>query len=95
MLGWNILLTKRTVGGLFGYESEKVSVSRNEPSSKGVSAVASQSRRRRILKQQESGNGVKGCMVYGVEPGTSYERLKCVIGGGPEAERLMTHADQR
>jgi len=40
MFGWNIFETKRTVGGLFGYESEKVRVRRKEPSSKGVSAVS-------------------------------------------------------
>ena len=41
MLGWNIFDTKRTVGGLLGYESEKVRVRRNEPSSNGVSAGVS------------------------------------------------------
>lgn len=35
--GWNILETKRTVGGLFGYSSVNSIVSLNVPSSKGVS----------------------------------------------------------
>ena len=36
-LGWNILETNRTVGGLFGYSSVNSRVSLNVPSSKGVS----------------------------------------------------------
>lgn len=36
-LGWNILLTNRTVGGLFGYSSVNSIVSLKVPSSKGVS----------------------------------------------------------
>ena len=36
-LGWNILETNRTVGGLFGYSSVKAIVSLNVPSSNGVS----------------------------------------------------------
>lgn len=36
-LGWNILDTNRTVGGLLGYSSVNSMVSLNVPSSKGVS----------------------------------------------------------
>jgi len=36
-LGWNILETNRTIGGLFGYSSENRIVSLNVPSSNGVS----------------------------------------------------------
>ncbi len=36
-LGWNILETNRTVGGLLGYSSEKAIVSLKVPSSNGVS----------------------------------------------------------
>lgn len=36
-LGWNILDTNRTVGGLFGYSSVNSIVSLNVPSSNGVS----------------------------------------------------------
>ena len=36
-LGWNILLKNLTVGGLFGYDSSKVSKSLKVPSSNGVS----------------------------------------------------------
>ena len=36
-LGWNILDTKRTTGGLFGYSSLNCIVSLNVPSSNGVS----------------------------------------------------------
>lgn len=40
-LGWTILERNLTVGGLFGYDSSKVSTNRNVPSSKGVSAEES------------------------------------------------------
>ena len=36
-LGWNILDTKRTVGGLLGYSSVNCIVNLKVPSSKGVS----------------------------------------------------------
>lgn len=36
-LGWNILETNRTVGGLFGYSSVNSTVNLKVPSSKGVS----------------------------------------------------------
>lgn len=36
-LGWNILLTNLTVGGLFGYSSVNSIVSLKVPSSNGVS----------------------------------------------------------
>ena len=36
-LGWNILDTNRTMGGLLGYSSENCIVSLNVPSSNGVS----------------------------------------------------------
>ena len=36
-LGWNILDTKRTVGGLFGYSSVNCIVNLKVPSSNGVS----------------------------------------------------------
>ena len=38
-LGWNIRERNLTVGGLFGYDSSKVSISLNVPSSNGVSPV--------------------------------------------------------
>merc|ERR1712000_278319 len=38
MLGWNMLVTKVTVGGLLGYSSVKVSVRRNVPPSHKVSS---------------------------------------------------------
>lgn len=38
MLGWYMLERNLTVGGLFGYDSSKLSTRRKVPSSNGVSA---------------------------------------------------------
>ena len=67
-LGWNILDTKRTVGGLLGYSSVNCIVNLKVPSSKGVSLGLGSEGNATIHKSHDQYEDLKNPQVKPAEP---------------------------
>lgn len=64
-LGWNILLTNLTVGGLFGYSSVNSIVSLKVPSSNGVSCGLESGRERCLENSPKVYTALSGFLCQG------------------------------